>query len=56
MEKKRNAQNYGTGHDDGLEPLEPLDLRSTGSVDELVRGMSKTAFGGRRLGEGADVL
>ena len=56
MPKARDESKYGTGHDDGLEPLEPLDLRSTSSVDELVRGMSKTAFGGRRLGEGADVL
>jgi deoxyhypusine synthase len=56
MPKARDESEYGTGHDDGLEPLEPLDLRATSSVDELVRGMSRTAFGGRRLGEGADVL
>jgi deoxyhypusine synthase len=56
MPRARDESKYGTGHEDGLEPLEPLDLRAAGSVDELVRGMSKTAFGGRRLGEGADVL
>jgi deoxyhypusine synthase len=44
------------GHEDGLEPLHALDLGATGSVDALVRAMSATAFGGRRLGEAADVL
>jgi deoxyhypusine synthase len=44
------------GHDDGLEPLRALDLGAAGSVDALVRGMAATAFGGRRLGEAADVL
>jgi len=52
----RDESLYGTGHDDGLEPLTPLDLGRTGSVDELVRAMASTAFGGRRLGEAADVL
>ncbi|MBJ21461.1 MAG: deoxyhypusine synthase [Deltaproteobacteria bacterium] len=56
MEKKRNAQNYGTGHDDGLEPLVPLDLGQLDSIDALVSAMSNTAFGGRRLGEAADTL
>jgi deoxyhypusine synthase len=44
------------GHEDGLEPLQALDLGAAGSVDALVRGMAHTAFGGRRLGEAADVL
>jgi deoxyhypusine synthase len=44
------------GHEDGLEPLRALDLATTGSVDALVRAMAATAFGGRRLGEAADVL
>src|SRR5690606_19382025 len=44
------------GHDDGLEPLRPLDVGTADSVDALVRGMAATAFGGRRLGEAADVL
>jgi deoxyhypusine synthase len=42
--------------EDRLTPLEPLDLSRTRSVDALVRAMSKTAFTGRQLGEGADVL
>ena len=52
----RDESKYGTGYDDGLEPLSPLDPGSVGSVDELVRAMGRTAFGGRRLGEAADVL
>jgi deoxyhypusine synthase len=52
----RDESLYGSGHDDGLEPLIPLDLGAAGSVDALVRGMASTAFGGRRLGEAADVL
>ena len=56
MHKKRDAKNYGTGHDDGLEPLVPLDIGRLDSIDALVTAMSKTAFGGRRLGEAADAL
>ncbi len=56
MRKPRDESRYGRGHDDGLTPLEPLDPTSTDSVDALVRAMGRTAFGGRRLGEAADVL
>ena len=56
MRKARNESLYGTGHDDGLEPLRPLDPTRTTSIDALVRAMADTAFGGRRLGEAADVL
>lgn len=42
--------------EDRLTPLEPLDLSRIHSVDDLVRAMAKTAFTGRQLGEGADVL
>jgi len=41
---------------DKLEPLEPLDLTSIHSIDDLVRGMGRTSFTGRQVGEGADVL
>ena len=44
------------GREDGLEPLEPLDLTTIKSCSDLVRGMAKTAFGGRQLGEALDVL
>jgi deoxyhypusine synthase len=56
LSNNRDESNYGTGHDDGLSPLAPLDLARVDSVDALVRAMSHTAFGGRRLGEAADVL
>jgi deoxyhypusine synthase len=52
----RDESKYGRGHEDGLEPLAPLDLAAATSVDALVRAMAGTAFGGRRLGEAADVL
>ena len=47
---------YGTGREEGLEPLRPLEIADISSVDALVRSMGRTAFGGRRLGEAADVL
>jgi deoxyhypusine synthase len=56
MPEPRDDQQYGGGVEDGLEPLVPLDPTSATSVDALVRAMSQTAFGGRRLGEAADVL
>ena len=56
LPKARDESLYGTGHEDGLEPLRPLDVGRTTSVDALVRAMAATAFGGRRLGEAADVL
>ncbi|MGH0028251.1 MAG: deoxyhypusine synthase family protein [Myxococcota bacterium] len=56
MSKVRDESRYGEGHEDGLEPLSPLDPRQATSVDALVRAMGDTAFGGRRLGEAADVL
>jgi len=41
---------------DKLIPLEPLDLSRIKTVDDLVRAMGNTAFTGRQVGEGADVL
>jgi deoxyhypusine synthase len=60
----KNSNHDGAGierhlHDpieDKLVPLAPLDLTRVRSIDDLVRAMSKTAFTGRQLGEGADVL
>jgi deoxyhypusine synthase len=52
----RDESRFGHGTDDGLAPLAPLDPAATDSVDALVRAMSQTAFGGRSLGEAADVL
>jgi deoxyhypusine synthase len=48
---------FGTGHSDGLEPVYPIDvIRRGGSASELLREYAHTAFGGRTLGEAADVL
>ena len=44
------------GEQDGLTPLTPLDLASVGDLDELLEGMALTSFGGRNLGEAAEVL
>jgi deoxyhypusine synthase len=52
----RDHDNLADGVSDGLEPLRPLDLIGLGSAEELVRAMGETAFGGRRLGEAAEVL
>jgi deoxyhypusine synthase len=52
----RDHANLADGFSHGLEPLEPLDLRGLRSAEELVRAMGRTAFGGRRLGEAAEVL
>ncbi len=55
-QEARQEQNYGSGTSDDLDPLEPLDLRSVTSFDDLLEAMKATAFGGRQLGEAADVL
>jgi deoxyhypusine synthase len=54
--KHTKMRSLHTGHEDGLEPLRALDVGTLDSVDALVQGMAATAFGGRRLGEAADVL
>jgi deoxyhypusine synthase len=44
------------GRKDGLEPLESLDIKASGNFAEFLERMSRTAFGGRSLGEAFDVL
>ncbi|MBI2191654.1 MAG: deoxyhypusine synthase family protein [Planctomycetes bacterium] len=44
------------GRKDGLEPLESLDVRNARGFSDLLDRMSRTAFGGRRLGEAYQVL
>jgi deoxyhypusine synthase len=44
------------GRSDGLQPLESLDLNQVRTFADLLRGMSKTAFSGRSLGEALDVV
>ncbi|MGD8897032.1 MAG: deoxyhypusine synthase family protein [Acidobacteriota bacterium] len=43
------------GRDDGLTPLESLELDKVTTFSDLLRAMSKTAFSGRALGEAFDV-
>lgn len=52
----RPSERLADGWSDHLQPLAPLDVTAAGSFDEMLRQMSKTAFGGRNLGEAADVL
>ncbi len=44
------------GKQDGLEPLEALDVGRATTCSELLRQMGKTAFGARTLGEAYEVL
>ena len=44
------------GRDDGLEPLESLDVKGASGFADLLERMSKTAFGARQLGEAHRVL
>ena len=49
------ARDFHDGRSDGLQPLESLDLDRVDSFADLLRGMAKTAFSGRSLGEALDV-
>ncbi|MBI3179384.1 MAG: deoxyhypusine synthase family protein [Deltaproteobacteria bacterium] len=46
---------YGDGFSDGLTPLTPIDVTQAASVSELLKQYALTAFGGRQLGEAAEV-
>ncbi|MFH2009557.1 MAG: deoxyhypusine synthase family protein [bacterium] len=54
--KLRRPGEYRDGFSDSLEPLRSLDLERCRSVSDLLRELRHTAFGGRALGEAADVL
>src|SRR5512141_832298 len=51
-----DAREFLDGRHDGLIALESLDLDKATSFSGLLRGMSKTAFSGRSLGEALDVV
>jgi deoxyhypusine synthase len=53
---RRKHEDFHDGAQDGLAPLQPLDLNAVQDFDEMLAAMSRTAFGGRSLGEAADVL
>jgi deoxyhypusine synthase len=46
---------FHDGRQDGLQPLESLDLDKVSSFAGLLRAMSRTAFSGRSLGEALEV-
>src|SRR5437773_5943075 len=50
-----HSREFHDGREDGLVPLESLDLDKVDSFAGLLRAMSRTAFGGRALGEAFDV-
>ena len=50
------SREFHDGREDGLEPLESLDVRGAGGFADLLKKMSKTAFGGRQLGEAYEVM
>lgn len=50
------SKEFGDGFSDGLQPLSPMDVVNNSSVSDLLKEYAHTAFGGRRLGEGADTL
>jgi deoxyhypusine synthase len=52
----RERDGLADGWSDQLTPLDPIDVRQTRTCSELLAAMAKTAFGGRNLGEAADVL
>ena len=49
------AREFHDGRADGLTPLESLDLDKVQSFAGLLRAMSRTAFGGRALGEAFEI-
>ena len=52
----RDQDSFHDGHQDGLEPVRPVDLSAIDSFDALLRAYADASFGARRLGKAADVL
>lgn len=55
-DKIRDTRNYHDGHEDGLEPVEALDLQNVTSFADLLDGYKRTSFGARRVGQAFEVL
>ena len=53
---RRKPEEFHDGANDGLTPLAPLDISKIEDFDDLLAGYSRTSFGGRSLGEAAEVL
>ena len=56
MAETRKDCAIGTGFSDNLKPVESIDLSKVNSINDMVKQMANTAFGGRTLGEAADVF
>ena len=56
MSGPRKQDEYHDGHQDGFEPVRPVDLAEINSFDALLRAYRDASFGARRLGEAADVF
>ena len=56
MSGPRKQDEYHNGHQDGFEPVRPVDLAEINSFDALLRAYRDASFGARRLGEAADVF
>jgi len=52
----RENEKLADGFSHGLKPLAPLDITKANSISAMLDGMSRTSFGGRNLGEAAEVL
>ncbi len=52
----RSLEELGNAEKDGLTPLQTLDPDALEDIDDMLSAMSRTAFGGRNLGEALDVL
>jgi len=50
------ARERRDGREDGLEPVRPLEIHQVDSISGLVAEMKSTSFGGRQVGEAAEVL
>ncbi len=52
----RPSEQLADGWSHHFKPLEPLDVMKPGNFSDMLKQMASTAFGGRNLGEAADVL
>lgn len=55
-EPQRGESDMGDGWSHGFKPLSPIDVTKTATFDQMLRAMAQTSFGGRNLGEAADVV
>lgn len=56
MTHDEQIDRHSAEHAKGLTPLVSLDLSKITTFDDLLQAMSLTAFGGRQVGEAADLL